>query len=81
MVAYESLKTKEKSRAELFKGGQVKIIQGYSARFEFRFESFKRISLLILFEYKLMIGSSKNNRENYPRKCFRIPEKETRVKG
>ena len=27
-----------------------------------------------------MIGSSKNNRENYPRKCFRTPEKETRVK-
>ena len=27
-----------------------------------------------------MIGSSKNNREHYPRKCFRTPEKETRVK-
>ena len=27
-----------------------------------------------------MIRSSKNNRENYPRKCFRIPEKETWVK-
>ena len=27
-----------------------------------------------------MIGVSKNNRENYPRKCFRTPEKETRVK-
>ena len=44
-------------------------------RFEFRFESFKSISVLILFVYKLMIGSSKNNRENYPRKCFRAPEK------
>ena len=27
-----------------------------------------------------MIGISKNNRENYPRKCFRTQEKETRVK-
>ena len=27
-----------------------------------------------------MIGSSKNKRENYPRKCFRTQEKETRVK-
>ena len=35
---------------------------------------------LIFFVYKLMIGSSKNNRENYPRKCFWTPEKETRVK-
>ena len=38
------------------------------------------ISLLILFVYKLMIGSSKNNRENYPRKCFWTQEKETLVK-
>ena len=35
-----------------------------SARFEFRFESLKSISVLILFFYKLMIGSSKNNGEN-----------------
>ena len=27
-----------------------------------------------------MIESSKNNRENYPRKCFWTQEKETRVK-
>ena len=27
-----------------------------------------------------MIGSSKNNRENYPRKCFWKQEKETRFK-
>ena len=47
---------------------------------EFRFESLKSISVLIIFVYKLMIGSSKNNRENYPRKCFWTPEKETRVK-
>ena len=31
-----------------------------SVRFEFRFESLKSISVLILFVYKLMIGSSKN---------------------
>ena len=49
-------------------------------RFEFRFESLKSISVLILFVYKLMIGSSKNNRENYLRKCFWTQEKETRVK-
>ena len=28
----------------------------------------------------MMIGSSKNNGENYPRKCFRTQEKEKRVK-
>ena len=27
-----------------------------------------------------MIGSSKNNKENYPSKCFSTQEKETRVK-
>ena len=27
-----------------------------------------------------MIGSSKNNRQNYPRKCYWTQEKETRVK-
>ena len=27
-----------------------------------------------------MIGSSKNKRENYPRKCFWTQEKETKVK-
>ena len=47
--------------AELFKAGlrQPRV----SARFEFRFESFKSISVLILFVYKLMIGSSKNSTE------------------
>ena len=49
-------------------------------RFEFRFESLKSILVLILFFYKLMIGSPKNNREYYPRKCFWTQEKETRVK-
>ena len=38
------------------------------------------LHILILFVYKLMIGSSKNNGENYPRKCFWTQEKETRVK-
>ena len=33
----------------------------------------------ILFVYKMMIGSCKNNRENYQRKCFRTQEKENRV--
>ena len=51
-----------------------------SARFEFRFENLKSISVLILFVYKLMTGSSKNNRENYPRNCFWTQEKESRVK-
>ena len=36
--------------------------------------------VLILFVYKLLIGSSKNSKENYPRKCFWTQEKETRVK-
>ena len=34
----------------------------------------------MLSVYKLMIGSSKNSRENYPRKYFLTREKETRVK-
>ena len=46
-------------------------------KFEFRFESLKSISVLILFVYKLKIGSSKINRENYQRKYFRKKEKET----
>ena len=33
-------------------------------RFEFRFESLKSVSVSILYVYKLMIGSSKNSREN-----------------
>ena len=49
----------------------VNITQSFEfARFEFRFESLKSISVLILFVYNLMIGSSKNNRESYPTKCF-----------
>ena len=34
-------------------------------RFEFRHESLKSISVLILLVYNLMFGSPKNNRENY----------------
>ena len=48
-------------------------------RFEFRFGNLKSISGLILFVYKLMIGSSRNSTENYTRKCFRTREKESRV--
>ena len=64
--------------AELLKAGlrQPRV----STRFEFRFESLKSISVLILFVYKLMIESSKYKRENYPRKCFWTQERETRVK-
>ena len=46
-------------RAEMFKVGLR--YQRVSARFEFRFESLTSISVLILFVYRLMIGSSKNN--------------------
>ena len=35
--------------------------------------------ILILFVYKLMIGSSKNSTENYPKKWFGTQEKETQV--
>ena len=42
-----------------------------STKFELKYESLKNKSSLILFTYNLMIGYSKKNRENYPRKCFR----------
>ena len=48
-----------------------RVVQSWvSAKYEFVFESLKSISVLILFVYKTMIGSSKISRENYPRKCF-----------
>ena len=47
---------------------------------EFRYESLKTSSNLIILLYKLIIGRFKNNRENYLRKCFWKQEKETRVK-
>ena len=48
-------------RAELLKAGLRYPRVG--AKFEFRFESLKSISVLILFAYKLMIGSSKDNKD------------------
>ena len=66
--------------AALFKAGLRYITQArVSAIFELRFESLKSISALILFVYKLMIGSSKKSTENYPRKCFWTQDKETWV--
>ena len=47
--------------------------------FEFGFESLKSILVLILSVYMLMFGSSKHNRESYPRKYFWTQEKETRI--
>ena len=66
------------SWAELFKAGLR--WPRVTARFKFRFGSLKSISVFILFVNRLMIGRCKNNRENYPRKCFWAHEKETRVK-
>ena len=40
----------------------------------------KHFSFNILFVYKLMIGSSKNNIDNYLRKSFWTEDKETQVK-
>ena len=40
------------------------------SKFEFRYESLKSKFSLILFVNNLMIGYSKKNRENCPRKCF-----------
>ena len=77
MTAYVTSPSNWATWAELFKAGYWPRV---SARFEFRFESLKSILVLIVFVCKLMIGSSKNNRENYPRKCFWTQEKETRVK-
>ena len=58
-----------------------RVVQSWvSAKYEFVFESLKSISVLILFVYKTMIGSSKISRENYPRKCFWTQGKETSVK-
>ena len=41
---------------------------GVSAKFEFKYKGLKSKLSLIHFVYTLMIGSSKKNRENYPRK-------------
>ena len=52
----------------------VKITQG-SAKFEFRYNSIKSKFSLILLVCNLVIGCSKKNMENYPRKCFYTPKK------
>ena len=44
-------------------------------RFEFRFESLKGISVLVLFVYKLMIGSSENSTENIQENAFEHKKK------
>ena len=61
------------TRAELFKAGlgQPRV----SARFEFRFESLKSSSVLILLVYRLMIGSSKNNGEIIRENAFEHKKK------
>ena len=51
-----------------------------SSKFEFRYEHSNSKFSLILFVNNLMIGHSKKNRENCPRKCFWWKEKDTRVK-
>ena len=50
------------------------------SRSKARFESLKWISFLILFVYKLMIKTAKNNRKNYPKKFFWTQKNETPVK-
>ena len=54
------------SQAELFKAGLRK--PRVSVKFEFKFESLKSSS--VFWSTELMIGGSKNNGENYLRKCF-----------
>ena len=45
-----------------------------------RSESFKRNFSIIVFVYKLMIGCSKKNRENYLKKNFERRNKESEIK-
>ena len=54
-------------RTGLFKAG---LRPGVSSKFEFRCESLKSNFSLILFVNNLMIGYSKKNGENCPRKYF-----------
>ena len=49
-------------------------------RFELRFESLKSNSVLILFVHKLIIGSSKNKRENYQENAFEHKKKKPGLK-
>ena len=59
--------------AELFKAGLRQ--HRVSAKFEFRFESLKGISVLVLFVYKLMIGSFKNSTQKIIRENAFEPKK------
>ena len=52
----------------------------FTTKFEFRYKSLKGKFSSILSVHYLMIGYSKNNRENCPRKCFWIKEKEAGIK-
>ena len=54
-------------------------IVGVSARFEFRFESLKDISVLVLFVYKLIIGSSKIVQKNMRENAFEHKKKKPRL--
>ena len=65
-------------RAELFKAGLR--WPRVSSKFEFRYESLKSKFSWILFVNSLMIGYSKENRENCPRKCFWWKEKRPGLK-
>ena len=64
--------------AEFFKAGLRS--PRVSARFELRYESLKGISVLVLFVYKLMIGSSKNSTEIIRENAFEHKKKKPRVK-
>ena len=44
-------------------------------RFEFRYKSLKSISVLILFAYEMMIGSTINNGENFQENAFEHKKK------
>ena len=52
----------------------------FNTKFEFRYKSLKRKFSSILSVYSLMIRCSKNNRENYLRKCFCIKKKKLELK-
>ena len=43
-------------------------------------KAYEKFQFYLFFVCELMIGSSKNNKQNYPSKCFWTQEKETRVK-
>ena len=47
---------------------------------EFRSESFKRKFSRIVFVLNMIIGCSKKNTVNYPKKAFPLTNKETQIK-